>query len=120
MKKRTDSEFATWRRDTLEWQRGDIVAGRRRGPEPPGAWASRLRQLIDVSRQPEEGPTWWTPGNAYYGNLETRTEPEKYFWDGMNVCAVLRASGCSTSSELGCSPIRGSVSASTCSRGNAA
>ena len=83
MKKKSDSEFASWRRDTLEWQRGDIAAGRRRGPEPPRTWASRLRQLIDVSCQPEEGPTWWTPANAYHGNLETRTDPEKYFWDGM-------------------------------------
>ena len=83
MKHKIDSKSATWRRDTLEWQRGDIVAGRRRGPEPPGAWASRVRQLIDVSREPVEGPTWWTPANAYYGNVETRTDPEKYFWDGM-------------------------------------
>ncbi|RYZ07799.1 MAG: AraC family transcriptional regulator [Myxococcales bacterium] len=31
----------------------------------------------------EEGPTWWTPVNAYFGNVETQTDPQSYHWDGM-------------------------------------
>jgi AraC-like DNA-binding protein len=78
------SEGAAWWRKLLEWQRSaDIAAGQRPGPEPPRPWASRLRALVDVSRQPEEGPAWWTPANAYFGNFETRTDPKNYYWDGM-------------------------------------
>jgi AraC-like DNA-binding protein len=84
MKKKSSALSAAWRRESLlEWQRADIVAGRHRGPEPPRAWASRLRTLIDVSRQPEEGPAWWTPTHAYFGNFETRTDAKNYCWDGM-------------------------------------
>src|SRR6476659_7714817 len=77
------SKAAVWRRRSLDVQRSDIVAGRVAGPEPPRAWAGRLRQLVDASQRPEEGPAWWTPMNAYFGNVETRSEPESYCWDGM-------------------------------------
>ncbi|HYP97647.1 MAG TPA: AraC family transcriptional regulator [Polyangiaceae bacterium] len=36
-----------------------------------------------ASRSPVEGPSWWTPLKAYFGNFETRTDPRGYFWDGM-------------------------------------
>jgi AraC-like DNA-binding protein len=76
-------ESAAWRRESLEGQRSEIVAGRVPGPMPPGAWAFRLRTLIDASQKPEEGPSWWNPAKAYFGSVETRTDPRTYFWDGM-------------------------------------
>jgi AraC-like DNA-binding protein len=77
------SEAALWRRRSFDVQTSEVVAGRGSGPEPPRAWASRLRKLVDTSRQPEEGPAWWTPVNAYFGSVETRTDPHSYYWDGM-------------------------------------
>jgi AraC-like DNA-binding protein len=76
-------EVATWRRRSFEVLRSDVVAGRAAGPEPPRAWAASLRKLIEAARTPEEGPPWWTPMNAYFGNIETRTDPHSYYWDGM-------------------------------------
>lgn len=80
---RTLSEVALWRRRSLDVQTSEVVAGRASGPEPPRAWAASLRKLIDASRQPDEGPPWWTPVNAYFGSVETRTDSESYYWDGM-------------------------------------
>ena len=60
-----------------------MVAGQRPGPEPPAAWAPHLEQLVGASRAPIEGPSWWTPANAYFGNVETRTDARSYRWDGM-------------------------------------
>ena len=77
------SPAALWRRRSLEVLASEVVAGRGPGPEPPREWATRLRQLIEASRQPEEGPAWWTPRNAYFGSVETRTDPRSYRWDGM-------------------------------------
>ena len=77
------SEAETWRRRSREVQRSEVVAGRAAGPEPPRAWASRLQKLIDASQRAEEGPSWWTPANAYFGSVETRTDPHSYYWDGM-------------------------------------
>jgi AraC-like DNA-binding protein len=81
-KKPTPAEAANWRRRSFEVQRSEVVAGRVRGPEPPRAWASRLRLLIDASQQAVEGPGWWTPVNAYFGSVETRADPHGYYWDG--------------------------------------
>lgn len=80
---RAFSQPAAWRRAVLEWQRADIVAGRLPGPEPPRAWSSCVRTLIEASRRAEEGPAWWTPANAYFGNFETRADSRPYYWDGM-------------------------------------
>jgi AraC-like DNA-binding protein len=77
------ADVAQWRRRSLEVLTSEVVAGRAPGPEPPRAWASRLRQLIEASRQADEGPPWWTPSEAYFGNVETRTDPGGYHWDGM-------------------------------------
>jgi AraC-like DNA-binding protein len=40
--------------------------------------------MIDASRQREGWPAWFTPVDAYFGSVETRTDPRGYFWDGMN------------------------------------
>ena len=77
------SEAVLWRRRSFDVQMSEVVAGRSPGPEPPRAWASRLRKLVDASSQAEEGPGWWTPVNAYFGSVETRTDPSSYYWDGM-------------------------------------
>jgi len=61
----------------------DVVAGHRPGPEAPGEWALHLRRLVDASRSPVVGPAWWTADAAYFGNVETRTDPRGYHWDGM-------------------------------------
>jgi AraC-like DNA-binding protein len=61
----------------------EVVAGHVPGPEPPAAWTPHLEQLVAASRVPVEGPSWWTPENAYFGNVETRSDPRSYHWDGM-------------------------------------
>jgi AraC-like DNA-binding protein len=77
------SRVALWRRRSLDVLTSEVVAGRVRGPEPPRAWVGRLRQLVDASRRAEAGPPWWSPTNAYFGSVETRTDPGSYHWDGM-------------------------------------
>ena len=76
-------QIAAWRRGTLEVQTSSVVAGKAQGPEPPPDWAPRLRRLVEATRDPQEGPSWWTPMNAYFGSVETRTDPRSYYWDGM-------------------------------------
>jgi AraC-like DNA-binding protein len=73
----------SWRRRSLDVLTSEVVAGRARGPEPPRAWAARLRQLVEASRRAVQGPSWWSPRNAYFGSVETRTDPRSYRWDGM-------------------------------------
>src|SRR5581483_11666784 len=77
------SNATLWRQRSFEVLKSSVVAGHAPGPEPPAAWQAHLRQLVDASRAPVEGPRWWTPGNAYFGNVETRTDPQAYRWDGM-------------------------------------
>jgi AraC-like DNA-binding protein len=77
------SKTALWRRRSFEVITSDVVAGHAAGPEPPAEWAPHLRALVDASRAPVEGPSWWTPTGAYFGNVETRTDPRGYRWDGM-------------------------------------
>ena len=80
---RLSAPVATWRRTSLEVQTSEVVAGRAAGPEPPRGWAPRLRKMIEAARDPQEGPSWWTPRGAYFGSVETRTDPRSYHWDGM-------------------------------------
>lgn len=82
-KKPTRAEVATWRRSSLEIQLSDVVTGRAGGPEPPKVWRPCLRRLIQASERAAEGPSWWTPVDAYFGSVETRSDPNSYHWDGM-------------------------------------
>jgi AraC-like DNA-binding protein len=50
---------------------------------PPRAWASRLRTLAEASRRARPGPPWFNPVQAYFGSIETQTDPARYYWDGM-------------------------------------
>jgi AraC-like DNA-binding protein len=77
------SKLALWRRSWFEVLTSDVVAGRRAGPEPPPEWAPALHQLTELSRKPVPTPGWWTPMTAYFGSVETRTDPSTYYWDGM-------------------------------------
>lgn len=77
------SEAEDWRRRSFDVQTSEVVAGRAPGPKPPRAWASQLDKFIDLSRKADAGPEWWTPVNAYFGSIETRTDPKSYYWDGM-------------------------------------
>lgn len=77
------SESELWRRRSFDVQTSDVVACRIRGPKPPRSWAAHLEELVELSRKPQEGPAWWTPVNAYFGSVETRTDPSSYYWDGM-------------------------------------
>ena len=61
----------------------DVVASKNPGPAPPPAWAKALRQLTELSRTPTPAPAWWTPATAFFGSIETRTDPSSYHWDGM-------------------------------------
>jgi len=80
---RSQKEVVLWRRRSFDVQASEVVAGRTRGPEPPRAWARRLREFVEASHELVEGPSWWTPVNAYFGSIETRTNPSSYYWDGM-------------------------------------
>jgi AraC-like DNA-binding protein len=82
-KKTTREEIHSWRQRSLDVQTSQVVAGRAPGPVPPRGWAAPLRRLIEESLAPQEGPSWWTPMNAYFGSVETRTDPSSYYWDGM-------------------------------------
>jgi AraC-like DNA-binding protein len=76
------SKLASWRRSAFEVLTSSSVARRNRGPAPAAEWAPALRQLIEVSRKPVPAPSWWTPMTAYFGCIETRTDPQSYAWDG--------------------------------------
>jgi AraC-like DNA-binding protein len=77
------TKVALWRRRSLEAITSNVVAGKNPGPEPPAEWATHLRRLVEASRLPSQGPSWWTPMNAYFGSVETRSDPQAYHWDGM-------------------------------------
>jgi AraC-like DNA-binding protein len=77
------NEAAQWRRRSFDAQTSDVVAGRGPGPEPPRPWARRLSQLIEASHDLQEGPHWWTPVNAYFGSVETRSHQHGYYLDGL-------------------------------------
>jgi AraC-like DNA-binding protein len=78
-----EAEIARWRRSALALLASDEVAGRQPGPAAPPAWAPLLGQLVKASRAPRPAPSWWTPAHAFFGSVETRTDPEAYRWDGM-------------------------------------
>lgn len=75
--------MSTWQRRSFEVITSDVVAGHTPGPAPPPEWAPHLRRLVEASRGPAQGPSWWSPTSAYFGNVETRTDPGGYRWDGM-------------------------------------
>jgi AraC-like DNA-binding protein len=77
------SKIALWRRRSDKVLTSDVVASRTTGPAPPAEWAAALRQLTELSRTPTPAPSWWTPKTAFFGNIETRTDPQSYHWDGM-------------------------------------
>ena len=77
------SKAARWRRSSNEVLTSDVVASRSSGPRPPAQWALPLDQLTQLSRAPTPAPPWWTPRTAFFGSVETRTDPSSYHWDGM-------------------------------------
>jgi AraC-like DNA-binding protein len=77
------SKLALWQRNSFEALTSGVVAGRNAGPPPPPEWATTLHQLIELSRKPVQAPRWWTPMTAFFGAVETRTDPSNYCWDGM-------------------------------------
>jgi AraC-like DNA-binding protein len=76
------SKLAQWRRSSFEVLTSEVVASRNPGPTPPPEWAQVLHQLTALSRKPVTAPAWWTPATAYFGSIETRTDPASYDWDG--------------------------------------
>lgn len=77
------SKLALWRRSSFDVLTSEVVASRQDGPLPDPAWAPTLRHLTELSKKPVPPPTWWTPMTAYFGAIETRTDPATYHWDGM-------------------------------------
>ena len=77
------SKVALWQRRSYEVLTSDVVASRNPGPQPPPEWAAVLHQLTFLSRNPVPSPSWWTPTTAFFGSIETRTDPTSYHWDGM-------------------------------------
>jgi AraC family transcriptional regulator of arabinose operon len=77
------SKVALWQRQSYEVLTSDVVASRNPGPQPPPEWAAALHQLTLLSRKPVPSPSWWTPRTAFFGSIETRTDPTSYHWDGM-------------------------------------
>ena len=74
---------AQWQRRSLKVLTSEVVARPTVGPAPPAEWKQPLRELLDASKAPEPGPSWWTPRNAFFGSVETRLDPATYHWDGM-------------------------------------
>jgi AraC-like DNA-binding protein len=74
---------AQWQRRSLRVLTSEVVARPSVGPAPPAEWEQSLRELVEVSKTPESGPSWWTPRNAFFGSVETRLDPTTYRWDGM-------------------------------------
>ena len=72
-----------WQRRYDEVITSDVVVGKKPGPRPPPEWSTALSQLTKVSRSPTQVPPWWTAATAYFGSVETRTDPSNYYWDGM-------------------------------------
>jgi len=86
------SKLAHWRRSSLEALTSEVVAGRIPGPAPPREWAPALHQLTELARKPSPAPAWWTPMTAYFGSIETRTDPSSYYWDGrMRHCSRFKS-----------------------------
>lgn len=79
----SQSKVALWQRRSYEVLTSDVVASRNPGPPPPPEWAAALHQLTILSHKPVPSPSWWTPRTAYFGSIETRTDPTSYHWDGM-------------------------------------
>ena len=77
------SKVALWRQRWDKALTSEVVAGKLPGPPPPPEWATALRQLTELTRAPTPAPSWWTPKTAFFGNVETRTDPRSYLWDGM-------------------------------------
>jgi AraC-like DNA-binding protein len=77
------SKAALWRRRSDKVLTSEVVASKNPGPAPPPEWATALRRLTELSRMPTPAPSWWTPKTAFFGNIETRTDPSGYRWDGM-------------------------------------
>ena len=77
------SRASQWQRRYDEVINSNVVAGKNPGPRPPSDWAPALSQLTKLSRAPTLAPSWWTPGSAFFGSVETRTDPSSYHWDGM-------------------------------------
>ena len=73
-----------WRRRIYEVRTPTVVVAR---PNPvleaPPEWASTLQQLTEMARTPVPPPSWWTPATAFYGNVETRTDPNAEYLYGM-------------------------------------
>jgi len=79
----SQTKVALWQRRSYEVLTSDVVASRNPGPQPPPEWAAALHQLTLLSRKPVPSPSWWTPKTAFFGSVETRTDPTSYHWDGM-------------------------------------
>ena len=72
-----------WRRSSYDVLTADVVAKNRKGPPASREWAPALNQLTQLLPEPVVPPPWWTPLTAYFGSVETRTDPRAYHWDGM-------------------------------------
>jgi AraC family transcriptional regulator, arabinose operon regulatory protein len=82
-KRGSKTKVTAWQRRSHEVLTSDVVASRNPGPRPTREWALALKQLTELSRLPAPPPSWWTPGTAFFGSVETRTDPNNYHWDGM-------------------------------------
>jgi AraC-like DNA-binding protein len=76
-------KVTAWQRRYHEVLTSEVVASRNPGPRPTREWALPLKQLTEFSRSPTPPPPWWTPGTAFFGSVETRSDPSSYHWDGM-------------------------------------
>jgi len=77
------SKVALWRKRSDELLTSDAVASKNPRPIASREWVPALTHLVDLSRAPTPAPAWWTPTGAFFGSIETRTDPASYHWDGM-------------------------------------
>jgi len=82
-KRGSKTKGTAWQRRSQDVLTSDVVASRNPGPHPAREWALPLKQLTELSRSPTPPPSWWTPATAFFGSVETRTDPKSYHWDGM-------------------------------------
>jgi AraC-like DNA-binding protein len=61
----------------------EVAATRSGAPVPPTEWESSLRRLIQASKKPNPGPSWWNDDLGFFGMVETLVARADYWWDGM-------------------------------------
>jgi AraC-like DNA-binding protein len=77
------SRLGQRRHRSYEVLTSEVAASGSQGPPPPPEWASTVHRLTELARRPAPAPSWWTPRTAFFGSIETHTDPAGYHCDGI-------------------------------------